>query len=173
MSFAQPSMSIDRIDAEANNLHAALVELVLDAGHVAQFGGAHRREIFGMREHHAPGIAKPLVKANWPIGGLGFEVGGITANGQRTITHAGSPDRPKEERPEGYDALRPVKVTPAPPQVKRDRSGECYCPPPFGTAMRAPESPPLDEPPELLLGSAREALRRHAPAAAAARPPGR
>ena len=69
---------IDRIDAEPDDLDAALVELRLDARHVAELGGTHRREVLGVRKHHAPGTAEPLVKADRALGGLRFEVGGIS-----------------------------------------------------------------------------------------------
>ena len=38
----------DRIDAEADDLGVALVELRLQPGHVAQFGGADRGEVLGV-----------------------------------------------------------------------------------------------------------------------------
>ena len=47
-------VALDRIDAEADDLDAALVELRLDAGHVTKFGRTHRREVLGVRKHHAP-----------------------------------------------------------------------------------------------------------------------
>jgi len=51
----------------------------------------------------------------------------------------------KDQRPEGCDALRPWKVT----RLREEVPVVVYRPPPpFGTATRAPESPPPDPPPE-------------------------
>ena len=91
MSFDQPACLIDRIDAEADDLDAALVELRLDPRHVAELGRTHWREVLGVREHHAPGIAEPLVKADRAFGGLGFKVRRISANRQRSSAHRSSP----------------------------------------------------------------------------------
>ena len=57
---------LDRIDAEADDFRVALVELGLEPGHVAQLGGADRREVLGVREQHAPRLAEPFVKADRP-----------------------------------------------------------------------------------------------------------
>src|SRR5262249_37324049 len=65
----------DGVDADADDLDTALVELRLDLGHLAELGGAHRREVLGVREKHGPRVADPVVKANASLGGLGLEVG--------------------------------------------------------------------------------------------------
>src|SRR5207249_5080107 len=70
----------DRIDAEADDLRVALVELGFEPGHVAQLRGAHRREVLGVREEHAPGPAEPLVKADTALGCLSVEVRSHVAN---------------------------------------------------------------------------------------------
>jgi hypothetical protein len=70
------SMILDRVDADADDLDAALVELGLDPGHVAELGGADRGEILGVREHHRPAVAHPVVEADPALGGVGLEVGG-------------------------------------------------------------------------------------------------
>jgi hypothetical protein len=70
---------LDRVDADAQDLHAALVELGLDPGHVAELGGAHRGEVLGMREQHRPAVADPFVEADPALGGVGLEVGGGVA----------------------------------------------------------------------------------------------
>jgi hypothetical protein len=36
---------VDGVDGQADDLDVAAVELGLDAGHVAELGGAHRREV--------------------------------------------------------------------------------------------------------------------------------
>src|SRR5262245_50955827 len=68
-------MVVHGIDAQADDLDPALVELGLDPRHVAELGGADRREVLGMREQHGPGIADPLVKADAALRGIGLEVG--------------------------------------------------------------------------------------------------
>src|SRR5262245_7327633 len=68
-------MAVHGIDAQADDLDPALVELGLDPCHVAEFGGADGREVLGMREQHGPGIADPVVKADAALGRIGLEVG--------------------------------------------------------------------------------------------------
>ena len=68
-------MVLDRVDADADDLDAALVELGLDPGHVAELGGADRGEVLGVREQHRPAVADPLVEADAALGGVGLEVG--------------------------------------------------------------------------------------------------
>ena len=72
-------VEIDRIDAEANDLHAALVEFGLDLCHVAELGGADRGEVLGVRENHPPGIAEPVVKPDAAFGSIGLKVRGDIA----------------------------------------------------------------------------------------------
>ena len=55
MSFA-PWRGLDRIDTQADDLDAALVELRLDAGHVAELGRADGREVLRMGEQNGPAI---------------------------------------------------------------------------------------------------------------------
>ena len=64
MSFAHCSWSPVGIDREPDDLHAALVELGLDPGHVAELGRADRREVLRVREQHRPGVADPVVEAD-------------------------------------------------------------------------------------------------------------
>ena len=47
-------VTVDRIDRQADDLDAALVEFRLDARHVTELGGADRGEILGMRKQHGP-----------------------------------------------------------------------------------------------------------------------
>jgi hypothetical protein len=66
---------LDVVDREADDLHVALVELGLDLGHVAELGGADRREVLRVAEQHTPRVAEPLVEADLALGGGGGEVG--------------------------------------------------------------------------------------------------
>src|SRR5262249_17944761 len=67
-------MAAERVDGQADDLDAALVELGLDLGHVAEFGGAHRGKVLGMREQHRPGIDDPIVEKQNTFGYLPFEI---------------------------------------------------------------------------------------------------
>ena len=67
-------VAVDRIDRQADDLDAALVELRLDLGHVAELGGADRREILGVREQHRPLVADPVVEFDLAFGGLRLEI---------------------------------------------------------------------------------------------------
>ena len=64
----------DRVDADAEDLAVALGELVVQAGHRAQFGGAHRGEILRVRTEDGPAVADPLMEVDGALGGLGGEV---------------------------------------------------------------------------------------------------
>src|SRR6202022_845955 len=66
-----------------DDLGVALVELGLDARHVAQLGGAHRGEILWVREEDGPLIADPLVEVDRTLGRLRSEVGGFVVDTQR------------------------------------------------------------------------------------------
>ena len=71
---------VDRIDRQADDLDAALVEFGLQLRHGAEFGGADRREILGVREQHGPIIAEPFMEVDFALGGFGFEIRGGVAN---------------------------------------------------------------------------------------------
>ena len=66
---------VDRVDREADDLDVALVELRLDAGHVAELCGADRGEVTRVREQHGPGVADPFVEPHRAVRGLGREIG--------------------------------------------------------------------------------------------------
>ena len=67
-------MLVGRVDADADQLDAALVELRLEPCDGAELGGADRREILRMREEKRPAVAEPFVKADVAFGAFGFEV---------------------------------------------------------------------------------------------------
>src|SRR5262249_50801202 len=75
-------MAAERIDGQSDDLDAALVEFWLDLGHVAEFGGAYRREVLGMREQHHPFVADPIVEADLAFGGLRFEIRRSVVDGE-------------------------------------------------------------------------------------------
>ncbi len=55
-------------------LHVALLEFRLEPGHVAEFGGADRREILRVRKQDGPAVADPFVEIDRALGGFGREI---------------------------------------------------------------------------------------------------
>src|SRR5207244_5749940 len=88
--------------AQARDLAVAVVEFRLEARHVAELGGADRREILRMREQDAPRVANPLMKADATLRAVGLEVGGNAADAN---AH-GSPPREAAERPRNTPTAR-------------------------------------------------------------------
>jgi PAS domain S-box-containing protein len=80
--FGPALVRVDRVDAQADQFAVSLRELGLDLRHVAQFGGAHRREVFRVREQDRPTVADPLVEVDRPLRGRGGEVGGRIVDSQ-------------------------------------------------------------------------------------------
>jgi hypothetical protein len=72
--FAPALVVADRIDAQPEDLGVALVELLLQPGHVAQLGRAHRREVLRMRKQNGPAVTDPFVKTNRALRRFGREV---------------------------------------------------------------------------------------------------
>src|SRR5579863_4504146 len=73
-------MAIDGVNAQSDQLDAALVEFRLQFGERAELGGADRGKILRMREQQRPTVADPVVEPNFAIGGFGFEIRGFGAN---------------------------------------------------------------------------------------------
>ena len=83
MSFAQRSWSLDGVDAQADDLRVALVELGLELRHVAELGRADRREVLGMREQDRPARRRSSRgSGSGPPWCLRREVGCFVANAQ-------------------------------------------------------------------------------------------
>src|SRR5262249_34089778 len=70
---------LDAVDAQADDLHVALLELGLEARHRTQLRRADRGEVLGVREQDGPLVPHPVVKAELAFGGLGGECGGLGA----------------------------------------------------------------------------------------------
>jgi hypothetical protein len=70
---------IDRVDRNAQKLDAALVELILDLGHVAKLGRADRREVFGMGEKHHPCVVYIVMELDAAFSAVGLEIGSDVA----------------------------------------------------------------------------------------------
>ena len=73
-------MVVDRVDRQADDLGIALVELGLDARHVAQLGGADRGEVLRVREQHRVAVADPLVEIDRTLGSFDLEIGCFVAD---------------------------------------------------------------------------------------------
>ena len=59
-------MAGDRVNADTDDFAIPAGEFGMQAGHVAEFCGAHRGEVFGMRKQHSPGTADPLMEGMRP-----------------------------------------------------------------------------------------------------------
>ncbi|MNL85152.1 hypothetical protein D3C87_2133630 [compost metagenome] len=72
-------MGIRAVNRQGQHLHVALGEFVGKLGRVAQFGGAHGREVGRMRKEYPPAIAQILVKADGTGRGILFKIRGGVA----------------------------------------------------------------------------------------------
>ena len=88
MSFGPLAVVVDRVDAEADDLDVALVELGLELGHVAELGRAHRREVLRVREQDRPRVADPVVELDAALGGVGLEIGCDVADAKTAMLSA-------------------------------------------------------------------------------------
>jgi hypothetical protein len=84
------AVTLHRVHAQPDDLHVALLELGLDARHVAEFGGADGREVLRVREEDAPRITEPLVKPDGPVGRHRLEIWRVAADGERSAHAAAS-----------------------------------------------------------------------------------
>ena len=75
-------MSVARVDAEADELRAALGELGLDLRHVAELGGADRGEVLRVGKQDRPLVADPLVKTDLAVRRFSAEVGSSVVEAQ-------------------------------------------------------------------------------------------
>src|SRR5690606_8727976 len=67
------------VHAEPEDLDVALVELRLQACHLAELRRAHRGEVLRMREQDAPGVAEILVEPDRPLRAVCCEIGSNVA----------------------------------------------------------------------------------------------
>jgi hypothetical protein len=71
-----PSVTAYRVDAQPDNLAVSLCEFGLQAGHVAEFGGANGSKVLRMRKQDGPAIADPFVEGYGTLGRLRREIRG-------------------------------------------------------------------------------------------------
>ena len=69
-------MASYRVNAQPDDLAAALRKFRLQTRHVAKFSGANGSEIFRMGKQNGPAIADPFVEFDGSLGGFGDEVRG-------------------------------------------------------------------------------------------------
>ena len=80
MMTSSPCFQFTGVDAEADDLDVALVELGLQLGHIAELGGADRGEVLRVRKQNAPAGSEPVVEADSAFGCLRFEIWRGAAN---------------------------------------------------------------------------------------------
>ena len=68
-------VGVDRVDADADDLGVAIVELLLAAGELTELGRAYRREVCRVGEEDPPAVAEVLVESELTFRGGGGEVG--------------------------------------------------------------------------------------------------
>lgn len=75
VDVANPRMVfVERINANGDNFYISLIELVFVFRRRAEFGGADRRVVGGVREEYAPAITQPCVEVNRTLRGFSGEV---------------------------------------------------------------------------------------------------
>ena len=81
LDVVRPALVVaGRVDGEADDLRVPLVELRLDARHVAELGRADGGEVLGMGEQDRPPVADPLVEVDGALGGIRREVRCLVSN---------------------------------------------------------------------------------------------
>ena len=78
-----PSMALDCVRRQSNELHAALGEFWLEFREGAQLGRANGCVVLWVREQHHPVIANELMEVDGSVGGLGIEVGSNASKAER------------------------------------------------------------------------------------------
>ena len=78
-------MVADSVDADAEDLAVAFLELRFQARHVSELRRADRREVLGVREQDGPTVADPLVEVDPTFGGIGVEVGSFVIDSERHV----------------------------------------------------------------------------------------
>jgi hypothetical protein len=72
-------VAVEGVGRQADELDAALGELGLEAGHLAELGRAHGRVVLRVREENDPVVANELMEVDGALGRVGLEVGGNAA----------------------------------------------------------------------------------------------
>lgn len=78
-------VALDRVSTQTQQLDATLLELGLEAGHLAELGCADGSVVLGVGEEDEPVVANVLVQVNGALGRLGLEVGGDGAQTEAVV----------------------------------------------------------------------------------------
>jgi hypothetical protein len=73
--LAPLSVAVDGVDGEADDLCAALRELLFEACDGAEFGGADGGEVLGVREENGPAVSDPIMEVDCALCSVGGEIG--------------------------------------------------------------------------------------------------
>ena len=105
------AVAAHRVHAQPDDLAIALLEFRLQPGHVAQFGGAHRRKVLGMREQDGPAVADPFVEVDRALRSFGREIGSFVVDAQHGLSPGVvlSRGRPQEFHPFGLPSRQQCK----------------------------------------------------------------
>jgi hypothetical protein len=69
-------VAVDGVDGEADDLGAALGELLLETGDGAELSGADGGEVLGVRKENSIAVPDPFMEMEGALGGFGGEIGG-------------------------------------------------------------------------------------------------
>ena len=69
------AVAFDGVDGEADDLCAALRELLFEAGDSTEFGGADGGEVLGVREENGPAVSDPFMEVQRALRRFGGEIG--------------------------------------------------------------------------------------------------
>ena len=90
-------------------------------GHVAELGGADRREVLRVAEQDRPSVADPLVERDRALGGVGREVGGDVVDSAGSFRFP--PLHAARAPPRGMRLTATTQARPLSPRERRRRRG--------------------------------------------------
>ncbi len=80
------AVAAHRVHAQPDDLAIAFLEFRLQPGHVAEFRGAHRSKVLGMREQDGPAGADPFVEVDGSLRSIGGEIGSFVVYAQHSLS---------------------------------------------------------------------------------------
>ena len=79
------AVAADRVHAQSDDSAVTFLKFRLQRGHVAEFRGAHRGKVFGMREQDRPAVADPFMEVDGSLRSFRGEIGGIVVYAQHRL----------------------------------------------------------------------------------------